>query len=487
MNHDYSPDELEQFTAEQFTASVTASYQIGEVPEHLAAAPAMDDEEIARIAAQQEAHEEENPFYFDDESYSAPEVKVVEVATTTEQVKEDWERLLLEAREAKMKRIAGGSFVVNGLIQRNEAGLMYGDSGSKKTFLAIHMACCIASGRACFGKGVRQGLVFYFAAEDAAGVRERVRGWEQAYNHGEPLPTMQVIPVGFDFIDPEKQDKFVTSVEKLYLALPPDMRRTSLIVIDTLSANNAIMKNAGKPLDENSNNDMALMIAKATEVARRLGAATMFIHHSGKDSERGARGASALRANMGFEIKVRSIKGQTGVILEPTKIKMAQLLPKRKVNFTTQNLPRELLEERRLARAELCPDEDGGWQTEEYETTLVPVNRLAPVNVEDEQDDMEKGAKAKKEMTHGQKVAVFIRSQASYHGVDRDTIVNAMVSTKAIQDRQRVTRAIKDALDRQWITQTNAGKFKHNQSMMAWAEDEAAFTQAWTPPSEFPS
>lgn len=463
-------------------------YQEGGETGHLSQPVQQSDAYLAEMARQNEAmqtaQDEEfiNPFDFDFDELSSHQPEPAKVADKEDFV-EDWHRQLLEAREFRMSKIAGGSFIVNGLVQANESGLMYGDSGSKKTFLAIHMACCIAAGIPCFGKGVRQGLVYYFAAEDPAGVRERVRGWEQSYNGGDPLPTMQLIPRAFDLISADKQDKFIASVEALYSVLPPERRKTSLIVIDTLSANNSAMTIAGKPLDENSNNDMATMLTKATDLGRRLGCSILFIHHSGKDSEKGARGASALRANVGYEIKVRGIKGQTGVIIEPTKIKMAAALPKRKVNFTHQALPVELLEERARAREELCPDEDAGWRTEEYDTTLVPVNRLQAVDISDEEAPQSAGkAKGRAEPTHTQKVALFVRNNAGYRGIARDDVISALLSTKAIPDRGSITRAIKDAIDRQYIYETGTGSLKHDQTKTDGLAEEMGETVRWQPP-----
>lgn len=455
-------------------------------PAHIQLQPRATDDYLSELASQGDAMAQDDHFIdpfgfnFDELSVEPPKpARVVE----TETFQEDWHKQLLEAREFRMSKISGGSFIINGLLQANETGLMYGDSGSKKTFLAIHMACCIAKGMACFGKGVREGLVYYFAAEDPAGVRERVRGWEQAYNDGQPLPTMQLIPQAFNLLDRDKQDRFVQSVEALFSVLPPERRKVSMIVIDTLSTNNSVMTLGGKPIDENSNNDMSSVLAASTALSRRLGCTTLFIHHSGKDSEKGARGASALRANVGYEIKVRGIKGQTGVVIEPTKIKMAAALPKRKVTFNHQALPAELLAERALARAELSPDEDAGWRTEEYDTTLVPVNRLQAVDMSDEEAPAEGGrSKAKKDPTHSQKVALFVRNNGTYHGVTRDDVIAAMLATKAIPDRGSVTRAIKDCIDRQYIYETTGGNLKHDQTKTDGLAEMMGETVKWQPP-----
>lgn len=477
-------NQIEADAAASFMASANEEFIPQEIPDHLNQAPNMPIEDLSFYAEQIENHDEESPFYFDAEDLAAPEVKAVEVDDSTDKVIEDWEELLLKARESRMAKISGGSFVVNGLIQNNEPGIMYGDSGSKKTFLAVHMACCIASGAACFGKGVRQGLVYYFAPEDATGVRERIRGWEQAYNNGRPLATMQLVPTSFDFTDREKQDRFIASIEKLYSVLPPDRRKTSLVVIDTLSRNIATMSRNGKELDENSNNDMAYVMDKASEVCKRLGCALLFIHHSGKDAEKGARGASALRANVGFEIAVRSIKGQTAVIMEPSKLKMAGILPKRKVEFMAQPLPEELLAERAEARRELCPDEDSGWSVEEYNTTLVPRQHLQPVDEQSEGSDEQKGRGKTKEPTHAEKIALFVRREAGHHGVPEDAVIEAMTYANTIQGRGQCKRAIQKAIDQGYISMTPAGNLKHKQGASDQLAERFGITPQWQPKTD---
>jgi hypothetical protein len=70
-----------------------------------------------------------------------------------------------------------------------------------------------------------------------------------------------------------------------------------LIVIDTL--NYAL---AGG--DENSSKDMGALIAGANELREKTGAHIALIHHSGKDSTKGARGHSSLKGAVDSEFLV---------------------------------------------------------------------------------------------------------------------------------------------------------------------------------------
>jgi RecA-family ATPase len=49
---------------------------------------------------------------------------------------------------------------------------------SKKSFIAIDMAACVATGHAFFDRAVRKGNVLYCMAEGQAGMQKRPRTWE---------------------------------------------------------------------------------------------------------------------------------------------------------------------------------------------------------------------------------------------------------------------------------------------------------------------
>ncbi len=69
-------------------------------------------------------------------------------------------------------------WLVEGVIQKRTAALMFGKSNTFKSFLAIDLAAAVASGRHWHGKHAAKGRVLLVATEGANGVgRQRVPGW----------------------------------------------------------------------------------------------------------------------------------------------------------------------------------------------------------------------------------------------------------------------------------------------------------------------
>lgn len=65
-------------------------------------------------------------------------------------------------------------YVVKNMIAPGQVGSIYGQPGAGKSVLAPHLAYAVAQGRRAFGQRTKQGAVFYVAAEDEAGMRQRV-------------------------------------------------------------------------------------------------------------------------------------------------------------------------------------------------------------------------------------------------------------------------------------------------------------------------
>ncbi len=69
--------------------------------------------------------------------------------------------------------------------------------------------------------------------------------------------------------------------------------------------------------NENSGEDMGLLVANADRIRHALGCCFEFVHHAGKDAARGARGHSSLRAATDTEIEISACDGVH--IVRPTK------------------------------------------------------------------------------------------------------------------------------------------------------------------------
>lgn len=88
--------------------------------------------------------------------------------------------------------------------------------------------------------------------------------------------------------------------------------RPSLVVVDTLAQSMA-------GANENASEDMGKALAHCKGIHKATGAMVLLIHHSGKDSSKGARGWSGMRAAADVELEVS--RTLTGRILRTTKQK----------------------------------------------------------------------------------------------------------------------------------------------------------------------
>lgn len=180
-------------------------------------------------------------------------------------------------------------WLIKGILPKAEMGVLFGDSGSGKTFKVLDMGAAIARGVEWRGHKVTQGRVAYIAAEGAGGFRKRLQAY--AHHHGIALSDLPigVIPSAPNLL--QKADAL--DVAKAVLA----WGGADLIIIDTLAQTTP----GG---NENSGEDVGKALAHCKGIHKATGALVLLVHHSGKDTTRGARGWSGLRAAADVEMEV---------------------------------------------------------------------------------------------------------------------------------------------------------------------------------------
>jgi hypothetical protein len=167
--------------------------------------------------------------------------------------------------------------------------VMYGASGSGKSFKATDMAIAIARGIPWRGHKTTKGRVVYVCAEGAGGYRKRLKAYAQ--HHGIPLEDIDVFVIAAAPNLLEKAD-----VDALIRAIHP-FGPVALVVIDTLA-----QATAGG--NENSGEDMGRAIGHCRTISEVLQCTVLLVHHSGKDDTKGARGHSSLKAAVDTEFEV---------------------------------------------------------------------------------------------------------------------------------------------------------------------------------------
>src|SRR4051812_5462453 len=71
--------------------------------------------------------------------------------------------------DAEIEKLAGPEYLIPGILPRESAAMIYGAAGSTKSFLALDMALCVATGTPWMGRPVQRGCALYVAAEGASG------------------------------------------------------------------------------------------------------------------------------------------------------------------------------------------------------------------------------------------------------------------------------------------------------------------------------
>lgn len=183
--------------------------------------------------------------------------------------------------------------LVQGLLTIGGSSLVYGDSNSGKTFFAIDLATAVARGIDWMGRRVDQGLVVYLAAESPDSVRSRVQAYQK--HHGIHMPNFFIVQNTINlFVDDSDTDAIIKTVKMLEAKHRQPVR---LIVGDTLARLSA-------GANENTGQDMGLVVARIDRIRNACGAHFMLIHHSGKNAAAGARGWNGVRAAVDVELEV---------------------------------------------------------------------------------------------------------------------------------------------------------------------------------------
>ena len=188
---------------------------------------------------------------------------------------------------------------VKGVLPAQGVAVVFGASGSGKSFVMLDLAAHIALGRRWFGCRVKEASVVYVNLESSGGLRTRLEAWEKEYEQSYPRDVQFV----------RERLRLMDDVEALANVSPDG----GVVIIDTLHA-------AAPDLDENSSQDMGLIIEAATRLQTRTGGLVVLVHHTGKDQGRGARGHYSLTADADAVLEVeREKNGARAVVLRKSK------------------------------------------------------------------------------------------------------------------------------------------------------------------------
>ena len=209
-----------------------------------------------------------------------------------------------------LRNLPDPTWAIEGIIPAGVLSVMFGPSGSGKSFTALDMALSTAAGVPWMGRTVAPGPVLYVAAEGRRGIPAREDAWHLAHADCD-ASSIRFLDEAVSLLDEREVSAILADIAELP-AVP------TLIVIDTLARCFGLG-------DENSTRDMGMFVAGAERLRRATGATVLIVHHTGKVGQV-ERGNSALRA---------AVDTMIGVTAEDTVIKMQCEKQKDAEEFTT--------------------------------------------------------------------------------------------------------------------------------------------------------
>ena len=211
-------------------------------------------------------------------------------------------------------------YIIKGSIESSATCMLFGPSGGAKTFNALDMALCCATGKPWNERATKQGIVIYFNGEGQSGISRRVKAW--SIKNGNP--DLNLFHVSKQVISFESDLQVI--IEEIRSIVNMTGFSLVLIVIDTLSRHL-------NGLDENSSRDcMKFLNIINNLIEHFVGSSIAFIHHTGVDTEQvhRARGSSALKAACDSEISCNKgqlicTKMKDGEMFKPIDFKLEQI------------------------------------------------------------------------------------------------------------------------------------------------------------------
>jgi hypothetical protein len=183
-------------------------------------------------------------------------------------------------------------WLIEPFFEKDSQVVLWGESGSGKSFVALSWGMAIATGTAWLGKyPTIQANVLYCVGEGDRGMRRRARAGQIEYGF-KSIPGFWFYPMAPRIRDPKVLGEFLKMVKRC---------QPGLVIIDTLARSFSG--------DENKAEDMNDWLNAAMIIQRETGACVMVVHHTAKAVKKGGvateRGSGALRGAMDTSIMVR--------------------------------------------------------------------------------------------------------------------------------------------------------------------------------------
>ena len=180
--------------------------------------------------------------------------------------------------EEQLEELPDQEWLVDGLIPTEGFGILWGASGTYKTFVALDLGKRLASGLHAWERRTQPATVLYMCGEGQKGIRKRLRAWRAAHPDA-PWGNFQTCT----YTPPLGEPDMLWAVAVAETAAVFNARLT---IVDTTA------RHFG-PGSENEPQAMNTFVSACTRIAQMTEGFVLGVHHSGHEQSR-MRGHTAL-------------------------------------------------------------------------------------------------------------------------------------------------------------------------------------------------
>lgn len=182
-------------------------------------------------------------------------------------------------------------FLIKGILEEDAHGILGGSTGTYKTFSALGITHSVTSGQPFLGHEVlKSGAVVYVCGEGQGGILRRMKALN-LHTGTKPKHPAYILGQGVNLNCAES----MAALEKVLIQAQP-----VLVIFDTFAS-------LAGGIEENSNSEVSNALNLVRDTCRAAGASSLIVHHYGKDTDKGIRGASAFSANVDFAYGTKAV------------------------------------------------------------------------------------------------------------------------------------------------------------------------------------
>jgi KaiC/GvpD/RAD55 family RecA-like ATPase len=200
--------------------------------------------------------------------------------------------------ESDVDELPDIAFRIQCVLPESGVTLVYGPSGTGKTFFGYHIAQCLAHNMHWFGRRITGCKVLYVYAEGRLGLKLRQKAW---YLHHEKTSSgnLTFIPMPIQILS--QQEILIDTIKEMIAT----GEKPDVIIIDTFS-------NCTSGIDQNLQKEVEPVLHVCHDIRDTYNLQIMLVHHTNKED--GFNGSQAFKNHVDTMIKLSADKTDTSLL-----------------------------------------------------------------------------------------------------------------------------------------------------------------------------